>query len=132
MKNKIIIVRSLGEKELIKVAEKSFKDTDEFIQYKEHQIPKPPKNPYTFTTNKLNLIFFDLDKKEYIKFDKRPLGLSTEFLDSLFNRKIIEQLARAIKKGVEDEKPSWDFVKTLIIGGVCALGGYLIGTGGFG
>ena len=129
MKNKIFIVRQLGNI-YRKIDEVKFKDENSLVKYKKHQIPIPPKNPYTLSTKKVNVLFFDLDNKEYITFNKVDLGLNTNFLDKLFGNNMVEQLAKAVKRASQEEKTNWDFIKMAVICGICALGGYLIGSGG--
>lgn len=131
IKNKIMILRKIGDKNYIKLGDAKFKDDDDLIKWKNHQIPKPPKNPYTFSTKKVNILFFDIDNKEYITFGSVELGLSTNFLDSLFNHKIVMQLAKAVKKASEKPTTNWDFIKNAIIYGVIFLVGFLLGQGGF-
>lgn len=128
MKQKIMILRKFGNK-YHKLGEAKFKEDTELIKWKKHQIPLPPNNPYCFSTNKLNLIFFDIDKKQYINFEKTDLGLSTEFLDELFDRKIVGQLAKAIDRANKPDTSGMDFIKNAVIYGVCVLVGYLIGSG---
>lgn len=129
-KNKIFIVRKFGE-QYKKIDEIGIKEGEELIQYKEHKIPLPPQNPTTLFTEKISVLFFDLDKKEYLHFEKTELGLSTEWLDELFSRKIVSQLVKAVKKAVEQEKTNWDFIKNAIIYAVIFGVGYLAGNGGF-
>lgn len=130
MKNKIILVQKFG-KQYKKVDEFKYKSNDDFAKYKKHLIPIPPKNPYSFSTDKLNILFFDLHNKKYIHFETVDLGLSTSFLDGLFNRKIIQQLAKAVKQASQGEKTNFDFIKTVIIYGAVFGIGFLFGQGGF-
>lgn len=127
-KNKVFIIRKFGEN-YKKIDEVGYKDEEDLVKYKKHQIPVPPKNPYTLFTDKINVIFFDLDTKEYIHFCKTELGLSTEFLEELFGEKMVKQLVKAVKKAEKDEKTNFDFIKTALIYGVIFVIGYLMGSG---
>lgn len=126
--NKIVILEKIGEKNYIKLGETKFKENEDLVNWKNHNIPKPPKNPYSFSSGKTNYMFFDIINKEYITFEKTELGLSTEFLEELFNRKIISQLVIAVKKAINPEKTDFDFIKQIIIYGGCILVGYLFGV----
>lgn len=130
MKDKLVILEKIGDNKYNKLGETKVKDGVELIKWKEHQIPKPPTNPYCFTTSKINYIFFDVTNKEYVNFQVTELGLSTEFLEELFGRKMVQQLVKAVKKANEPEKTNWDFIKQVVICGACVLVGYLIGIGG--
>lgn len=130
MKNMIYIIRKIGN-QYKKIGQVKYKEHDKMIRYKKDTIPIPPKNGNALTTDKQQIMFFDLDNKQFITFEKTDLGLSTSFLDKLFNQEAIGQLIKAVKKASQEDKTNWDFAKTLIIGGICALGGYLIGIGGF-
>lgn len=133
MKNKIIFLRKEGINKYRKIGDKKFKEIEEeegeLINFKKHSIPIPPKDTYTLNTGKENILFYDLDNEQYITFEKTDLGLSTEWLDKLFNRKLIQQLARAIKQSIGEEKKTMDLVKTVILYAVIFGLGYLIGQG---
>ena len=126
--NKIVILEKIGEKNYIKLGETKFKENEDLVNWKNHNIPKPPKNPYAFSSGKTNYIFFDITNKEYITFKKTELGLSTEFLEELFNRKIVSQLVKAVKKATQSEKTDFSVIKQIIVYAGCVLVGYLIGV----
>lgn len=127
MKNKIIIVKKFGT-QYRKEDELTYKNEEKITSYKKHALIIPPKNTYTFSTNKLNILFYDLDNAEYITFEKHDLGLSTSFLDKLLNQAIIGQLVSAVKKASDESKTDFDFIKEGIKLGACLLLGYLLGV----
>ena len=126
--NKIVILEKIGEKNYVKLGETKFKENEDLINWKNHNIPKPPNNPYSFSSGKTNYIFFDVTSKVYITFEKKELGLSTEFLEELFNRKIVSQLVKAVKKATQSEKTDFSVIKQIIVYAGCVLVGYLIGV----
>lgn len=134
MKNKIILVRKFGS-EYKKIGEMKFKDEDSIARYNKkhskHSIIIPPKNPFTLSTNKENILIFDLDNKQYIKFETVDLGLSTKFLDKLLNQDMIKQLVRAVKSASQETKTNWDFMKWAIALSVSFIAGYVTGVGIF-
>lgn len=129
-KTKIFILRKIGDS-YEKVDEVKFKTEEQLCKYKKHQIPIPPKNPYALMTKKVNVIFFDLDNKEYITFNQVELGLNTEYLEELFGNKIMQQFSHAIKNAIEKPKTNFDFIKNAIIYAIIFGVGYLAGSGGF-
>lgn len=141
MKTKIIIVKKInntfekqGEKNLKTdiydiVGDSTIKEGEQLCVWKKHVIPVPPKNPYAFVNKKNRIIFFDIDKKEFIDFQKKELGLSTEFLEQLFGRKILVQLAKVIKTSTDKENTNFDFLKYGIAGVLIFVAGYLSGSG---
>lgn len=133
MKNKIFILEKDGERTYRKIGEESFKTGSKIISFKhekkEHTIPFPSSDVYCFTTGKVNIMFFDLGNNEYVIFRKELLGLSTTVLDRLFNRRIIEQLAKAIKKAEENQQTNYSFLKEAIKLAVVFFVGYAMGSG---
>lgn len=132
MKNKIILVRKFGNG-YKKIDEIKFKDEESLAKYdkknSKHTVIIPPKNPYTYSTDKENFIFFDLDNKEYVKFEKVDLGLSTKFLDKLLNQNMIGQLVKAVKLATQEPKTNLDFIKWGLALGIPFIVGYVIGSG---
>jgi len=125
-KNVLILVQKIGEqyKEVDRI---KYKESEDLVSNKKHSVPIPPKNPYTFSTDKDNFLFFDLGNKEYLTFEKTELGLSTSFLDKMFNNKLVEQLSKAIKKSTDKDNTNMDWIKEAMKLGSCILIGYLLG-----
>lgn len=134
MKNKIIFLKKEGKNNYRRIGDKKFKEFDEkregeLVNYKNHSVPIPPKDTYCLNTGKENIMFFDLDNSQYITFEKTDLGLSTEWLDKIFSRKLVQQLARAIKQALGEENKNFDMFKTVILYAIIFGLGYLIGNG---
>lgn len=126
-KNVLILVQKFGN-QYREIARIKYKKEEELVSNKKHSIPIPPKNPYTFSTDKVNFLFFDLGEKKYVVFEEVDLGLSTSWLDKLFNNQIVGQLAKAVKKSTDEPKTSMDIIKTIMLYGGLILVGYLLGV----
>jgi len=126
-KNVLVLVQKIG-KQYIEVDRIKFKNNEDLVGNKKHKIPIPPKNPYTFSSGKKKYLFFDVGEKNYITFEETDLGLSTEFLEELFNRKIVGQLVKAVKKAIEEPKTNTDWIKQIMLYGGLILFGYLLGV----
>lgn len=141
MKTKIIILKKInntfekqGEKDIKTdvydiVGNTDKEESESLCVWKKHIIPIPPKNPYSFINKKNRIIFFDIDNKKFIDFQEKDLGLSTEFLEQLFGRKILIQLAKIIKTSTDKESTNFDFLKYGIVGVLIFVAGYLSGSG---
>lgn len=125
--NILVLVQKFGQ-QYIEIDRVKFKDEKQLVSNKKHTIPIPPKNPYTFNSGKKNFLFFDIGNKEYVTFEKIDLGLSTIFLDKLFNNEIIGQLAKAVKRSTEESKTNTDIIKSILLYGGLVLVGYLLGV----
>lgn len=124
--NVLILVQKIGNqyKETDRI---KFKKNEDLVSNKKHTVPIPPNNPYMFSTDKVNFLFFDIGNKKYLTFEKTDLGLSTSFLDKLFNNKLIEQLANAVKRSTDKDNTNMDWIKEVMKFGGCVLIGYLLG-----
>lgn len=130
MKNKLVIVEKSGNHYRI-VSEHKFKDEEDFVRVaKKHTVPLPPKDRFTLSDKKNKMLFFDIDNKQYITFHQTDLGLSTRFLDKLFNQFIIGQLVRAVRKASQEEDTDYSMIKKAIIYIVVFGVGWLVGKGG--
>jgi len=125
-KNVLVLVQKIG-KQYVEIDRIKYKKGEELVNNKKHSIPIPPKNPYAFSSGKTKYTFFDIGEKEYINFETTELGLSTEFLEELFNRRIVGQLVKAVKKAIEEPKTNTDIIKQIMLYGGLVLVGYLLG-----
>jgi len=126
-KNILVLIQKIGE-QYTEIDRIKYKKEEELVSNKRHTIPIPPMNPLTFSSGKNNYLFFDLGSKEYLTFEETELGLSTEFLEELFNRKIVSQLVKAVKKAIEEPKTNTDIIKQIMLYGGLVLVGYLLGV----
>jgi len=126
-KNILVLIQKIGE-QYTEINRIKYKKEEELVSNKRHTIPIPPMNPLTFSSGKNNYLFFDLGSKEYLTFEETELGLSTEFLEELFNRKIVSQLVKAVKKAIEEPKTNTDIIKQIMLYGGLVLVGYLLGV----
>ena len=126
-KNILILVQKIGNqyREIDRV---KFKKEEELVSNKKHTIPIPPKNPYIFSTNKNDFLFFDSGNKKYLTFEETDLGLNTEFLEELFGEKMVNQLVKAVKKAEKKETTGTDWIKQILLYAGLVLIGYLLGV----
>lgn len=127
MKYKIFVVQQIGNT-YRKIDEVKYKSEESLARYKKHKIPIPPIKVDTLSTDKLSVLFFDIDSKEYVTFKKYDLGLSTEFLEELFGNNIIGQLVRAVKRATQKEQTGIETLKQILIIGGAGIVGYFLGA----
>lgn len=127
MKQKIFVVQKIGNS-YRKIDEVKYKNEESLAKYKKHRIPIPPIKVDTLSTDKLSVLFFDIDSKKYVTFEKYDLGLSTEFLEELFGNKIVGQLVRAVKRATQKDTTNIETIKQIIFIAGAGLVGYFLGA----
>ena len=132
-KNRVIFLKSLGEKNYQKIDEKGYNPKEDSISYKDKTFPLTSKC-YTYIDGNKHYIFADYEKEEIIKFNKNGIGIDAKFLDKFLTtgkRGIIGQLMSTLKADM-DKKFDWiTTIKPIIWAVIGLVIGYLVGSGGY-